>query len=66
MGRKVLSIERTLEICGVPPLQIQMNSEQHLCTKKLLKAGETKDPQGLKLTVLGTHTGLRIMPVPVG
>lgn len=41
MGRKDLYVERTLQICGGLLLSIQINSDQDLYTKKLLKAEET-------------------------
>lgn len=40
--------------------------DQHLCRKKLPKAGERKHLKELKLIVLGTYTDLGIVPIPTG
>lgn len=52
MGKNELYVEKAIEICGGLPLSIQINSDQHLYTKKLLKAEEIKHSKALTLIVL--------------
>lgn len=66
IGKKQLDIKRTVEMGRWSSLSIQMNSDQHLCRKKLPKAGERKHLKELKLIVLGIYTDLGIVPIPTG
>lgn len=56
--------ERPLEVYRGSPSSIQLSNDQGINVKKLSETREKNHLKGSKVRVPGTHTWLKIMPVP--